>query len=180
MKEIVGITMILALFAAALAIAPAASAVPVVPPVDAVKAAIEIRSDVTVRTTVEKLATKLVGGRPVTELQPADHLVAGDAVVYTLEVRNQGPTGVDDYAFTSPIPEHMVYVADSAVGPGAEISYSVDGGHTFAAPDELFVHGADGKQRAAVASDYTHIRWQLRNRLKTGSMALARFRALVR
>jgi len=180
MKEFVGITMILALLAAVFALAPEASAVPVVPPIDASKAAAEIRNDVTVRTTVEKLATKLVGGREVTVLQPADHLVAGDAVIYTLEVRNAGPTGVDDYAFTSPIPEHMVYVADSAVGPGADISYSVDGGRTFASPEELFVHGADGKQRAAVAADYTHIRWQLRNRLKTGSMALARFRALVR
>ncbi len=172
--------MLLAQLAAVLAVAADASAVPVVPPVDASKAGVEIRRDVTVRTTVEKLDTKLVGGRQVTELRPADHLVAGDAVVYTLEVRNEGPTGVDDYAFTSPIPEHMVYVADSAVGPGADISYSVDGGRTFAAPEDLFVHGADGKQRAAVAADYTHIRWQLRNRLKTGSMALARFRALVR
>lgn len=172
--------MILALLAAVLAVAPEASAVPVVPPVDATKAAVEIRSDVTVQTSVEKLETKLVGGRRVNELLPADHLVAGDAVVYTLAVRNEGLTAVDDYVFTSPIPEHMLYVADSAVGPGADISYSVDGGRSFASPDDLFVHGADGKQRAAVASDYTHIRWQLRNRLKTGSMALARFRALVR
>jgi len=180
MKIFVEIAMSLATFSGALGTTSVASAVPVVPPVDASKAAVEIRSHVTVRTTVEKLDKKLVGGQQVSQLRAADHLVAGDEVIYTLEVRNEGPTGVDDYAFTSPIPEHMVYVADSAVGPGADVSYSIDGGRSFAAPEELFVHGADGKQRAAVAADYTTIRWQLRNRLKTGSMALARFRALVR
>jgi hypothetical protein len=73
----------------------------------------------------------------------------------------------------------MSYVADSAVAPGAEVSYSVDGGRTFDAPENLTVHGPDGKERPAMAADYTHIRWVLKNRLKAGSMTLARFRATV-
>jgi hypothetical protein len=31
-----------------------------------------------------------------------------------------------------------------------------------------------------VAADYTTIRWTLRNRLKSGSMVLARYRAMLR
>ena len=134
---------------------------------------------VTVTTTAELIQTRLVNGHETVKLLPADRLVGADLVIYTLEVRNGGTVGVDGYAFTSPIPQHMSYVADSAVAPGAEVSYSVDGGRTFDAPENLTVHGPDGKERPAMAADYTHIRWVLKNRLKAGSMTLARFRATV-
>jgi uncharacterized repeat protein (TIGR01451 family) len=101
-------------------------------------------------------------------------------VIYTIEVRNEGPDAVDGYSFTSAVPEHMVYVADSGVAPGAEVSFSVDGGRSFDAPEKLTVHGADGKQRPARPADYTAIRWTLRNRLKSGSTVLARYRAVLR
>src|SRR4030088_2930639 len=66
------------------------------------------------------------GGKPI----PADRVVPGDRVIYTLEVRNTGATALDVPIVTHPVPEHMRYVAGSAVGPGAEVSYSVDGGHS--------------------------------------------------
>jgi uncharacterized repeat protein (TIGR01451 family) len=131
----------------------------------------------TIKTTAELVKTTVANGKVRIELSPADRLVGGDEVIYTVEVRNRGAIGVDHYAFTSPIPAHMSYVANSAVAPGADISFSVDGGQTFDAPENLSVHGADGKQRPAVPADYTHIRWVLKNRLKAGSMTLARFRA---
>jgi len=134
---------------------------------------------VTVTTTAELIETRVVNGHETVKLLPADRLVGGDMVIYTLEVRNGGTVGFDGYAFTSPIPQHMSYVADSAAAPGAELSYSVDGGRTFDTPENLTVHGPDGKERPAVAADYTHIRWVLKNRLKAGSMMLARFRATV-
>ena len=134
---------------------------------------------VTVTTSAELIQTKIVNGHEILKLLPADRLVGGDLVIYTLEVRNLGTVGVDGYAFTSPIPQHMSYVADSAVAPGAEVRYSVDGGRSFDTPENLMVHGPDGKQRPAAAADYTHIRWLLKNRLKAGSMTLARFRATV-
>jgi hypothetical protein len=60
------------------------------------------------------------------------------------------------------------------------VSYSTDGGRTFAGAENLKVVGADGKPRAAVAADYTHIRWKLKNSLKANSVAFVRFRALVK
>jgi len=78
------------------------------------------------------------------------------------------------------IEEHMRYVADSAVGAGAQVSYSIDGGRSFARPEELFVTGADAERRPATADDYTHIRWQLKHILKGNSVAFARFRAVVK
>jgi uncharacterized repeat protein (TIGR01451 family) len=119
-------------------------------------------------------------GRAPVELIPADKVVPGDRVIYTLEVRNGAETALDAPSFSYPIPEHMRYVADSAVGPGAVVSYSVDGGHTFGGPEDLKVKGPDGKLRAAVAADYTDIHWQLKNRLKANSVAFVRFRTVVK
>src|ERR1700678_307947 len=119
-------------------------------------------------------------GRAPVELVPADKVVPGDRVIYTLEVRNGAQTALDAPSFSYPIPEHMRYIADSAVGPGAEVSYSVDGGHTFARAEDLKVKGPDGKLRAAVGADYTDIHWQLKNRLKANSVAFVRFRTVVK
>jgi hypothetical protein len=74
----------------------------------------------------------------------------------------------------------MRYVADSALGPGAEVSFSVDAGRTFDRPENLKVQGPDGRLRPAVAADYTDIRWQLKNSLKANSVAFVRFRAVVK
>jgi uncharacterized repeat protein (TIGR01451 family) len=119
-------------------------------------------------------------GREIVKLIPADRVVPGDRVLYTLEVRNTGATALDSPIVVHPVPEHMRYVAGTAVGPGAQVTYSVDGGRTFERAENLNVAGPDGNPRLAVAADYTHIRWQLKNSLKANSMAFVRFRALVK
>ncbi len=101
-------------------------------------------------------------------------------MLYTLEIRNAGPIAIIAPTVTDPIPAHMTYVADSATGPGAEVSYSVDGGHTFERPENLRVVGPDGRLRAAKPMDYTHIQWKLKKTLKSKSIAFARFRAVVK
>ena len=119
-------------------------------------------------------------GREVVKLVPADRVVPGDRVIYTLEVRNTAATALEAPTVTHPVPDHMRYIADSAVGPGAAVSYSVDGGHSFGRAEDLKVLGVDGRLRPAVAADYTHIRWQLKNSLRANSVAFVRFRALVK
>jgi uncharacterized repeat protein (TIGR01451 family) len=119
-------------------------------------------------------------GRQTTKLVPADKVVPGDLVLYTLEVRNTGATAVPAPVVTNPVPAHMKYLSNSAVGPGTVVTYSVDGGRTFGSPEELKILGSDGMLRNAVAADYTDIRWKLRNSLKSNSVAFVRFRALVK
>jgi uncharacterized repeat protein (TIGR01451 family) len=119
-------------------------------------------------------------GRQITRLAPADRLVSGDAVIYTLELRNTVSTAVHTPTVTFPVPQHLSYVAESAVGPGAEMSFSVDGGRSFDVAENLTVQDPDGQQRAASAADYTHLRWQLKNTLKGNSVAFVRFRARVK
>jgi uncharacterized repeat protein (TIGR01451 family) len=137
-------------------------------------------SPLAIRSIAEVESRSLAAGREVVKLVPADRVVPGDRVIYTLEVRNTGGTALDAPVVTHPVPEHMRYVADSAVGPGAEVSYSVDGGHSFERAENLTVPGVDGRPRPAVAADYTDIRWQLKNSLKANSVAFVRFRALVK
>ncbi len=137
-------------------------------------------SPLTIRSIAEVESKALAAGRQVVKLIPADRVVPGDQVIYTLEVRNTGATTLDSPIVTHPVPEHMRYVADSAVGPGAEVSYSVDGGRTFDRAENLKVLGVDGGLRRAVSADYTDIRWQLKNSLKANSVVFVRFRALVK
>jgi uncharacterized repeat protein (TIGR01451 family) len=113
-------------------------------------------------------------------LVPADRVVPGDEVFYTLEIRNTGASPLPAPTVDFAIPEHMRYIANSAVGAGAEVSYSVDGGHTFDRPENLAVIAGGGDARLATAADYTHIRWRLKHALQAKAMALARFRAVVK
>jgi uncharacterized repeat protein (TIGR01451 family) len=112
-------------------------------------------------------------------LAPADRLVPADQVIYTLEVRNTDASAVSAPTVTYPIPEHMVYIANSAIGPGADVSYSVDG-RSFDKPENLKVPTTAGGLRPATPADYTHIRWQFKHALKANSTAFVRFRALVK
>jgi uncharacterized repeat protein (TIGR01451 family) len=116
-------------------------------------------------------------GAPVPKLASAQRVVPGDVLIYTVEVRNAGQYAAESPVVVQPIPNHTMYIADSAVGPGVDVDYSVDGGHTFDTPENLKVAGATAR---ATAADYTHIRWHLRNRLKPNSVAYVRFRAQVK
>jgi uncharacterized repeat protein (TIGR01451 family) len=133
---------------------------------------------VAIRAVAEVEVRTKEPGRPA-QLARADRVVSGDQVIYTLEVRNTAAATVHAPTVTYAVPAHMRYVADSAVGPGAEVSFSVDGGRSFGSPENLEIPTANGL-RAAAAADYTHIRWQLANDLKANSVAFVRFRALVK
>jgi uncharacterized repeat protein (TIGR01451 family) len=135
---------------------------------------------ISVRAIAEVELRTTEHGREITKLAPADRLVSGDWVIYTLEVRNTAAVPVRVPTVTFPVPQHLTYVAESAAGPGTEISFSADGGQSFDVPDNLKARDADGEQRPAAAAVYTHIRWQFKNPLKGNSVAFVRFRARVK
>jgi len=135
---------------------------------------------VAVKAVAEVESRVALNGREVVKLIPADRVVPGDQVIYTLEIRNTRAVAVPPPIVAYPIPDHMRYIADSAVGPGAEVSYSIDGGRTFDRPENLKVAGPDGQPHAATAADYTHIRWKLKHALKGNAVAFAHFRTVVK
>jgi uncharacterized repeat protein (TIGR01451 family) len=127
---------------------------------------------------VEKTVVAADGSKQ-TKLVPAALVPPGGEIVYTVKFENAGDKPANDVVVTNPVPEHMRYVANSAGGPGTEVTYSVDGGKSYAAPERLNVRGPEG-ERAATADDYTHLRFRLTNPLPPGQVAYARFRATVK
>lgn len=132
-----------------------------------------------------------VAGRRIARLAPAKALHEGQVIFYTVRILNRGSEPARDVVVVQRVPENTHYVPNSAGGPGVEITFSADGGQTFARDGQLIVvepslplaDPADGTvrqslTRPATADDYTHIRWRLRNPLAPGAVALARFRAV--
>jgi uncharacterized repeat protein (TIGR01451 family) len=118
-------------------------------------------------------------GQKVRRLTPPASIVPGTQVVWTITASNVCEKAAGNVLIDNPVPEHMSYVADSALGAGATISYSLDG-KRYAAPEALEVREAADKVRAARADEYTHIRWSFQNAIAPGQVAIARFRAVVK
>jgi uncharacterized repeat protein (TIGR01451 family) len=117
-------------------------------------------------------------GRRVQRFIPATVVSQGQVVFYTVQVRNPTSVPVRDATIVQRIPANTTYVAGSAAGPSADITFSVDGGLSFWPEKALVVAKPPAEARKATPSDYTHIRWQLRNALAPGAVALTRFQAV--
>ena len=129
-----------------------------------------------VQTTVHKeTVTANADGEQVVTLVPAESVVPGERVVYTITFRNTGEDPADDVVITNPISENLTYVPGSAFGPGLELQFSVDG-VTFAAAEELTVE-EEGETRPARPEEYRHIRWVMQSDLISGAQGSVRFTA---
>jgi uncharacterized repeat protein (TIGR01451 family) len=122
----------------------------------------------------------LPDGTRTKEWLPATDIRQGQVVYYTVRIRNPGTGPAHNVVVTKPVPANTRYVAESAAAPGAVVSFSIDGGKTFAPARELVAKEARGTPRPASPDAYTHIRWQLRYPLAPGATAYARFRAVFR
>lgn len=132
-----------------------------------------------VQTSVQKQEVVVNdAGESETRLVPAKVVVPGESVIYTITFKNVSAEPADNVVITNPIAEDLMYVDGSAFGPGMDILFSVDGGATFAAANELTIVEED-EVRAAEAADFTHVRWVMRNDLPVGAQGLARFAAVL-
>jgi len=136
------------------------------------------KGNIRVQTIAEKEQSVTdESGQEATRLVPVSTVVPGDEVIYTISFTNISGEPAENVTITNAVPQHMAYVGETAFGPGTEVTYSVDGGISYGSPDELTVKNDEGDERPANASDYTHIRWVMRNNLEPGSKGFARFRA---
>ncbi len=132
-----------------------------------------------VRTVVQKEEIVVTAdGSTERRLVPAEAVIPGEQVFYTITFKNVGAAPAENVVITNPIAAELRYVDGSAFGPGSEVQFSVDGGKSFAAAADLTVTEA-GETRPATAEDFTHIRWKLRSDLATGSQGTARFAAVL-
>lgn len=89
----------------------------------------------------------------------------GDVLTYSIAYTAGGSAPAYGITVTDAVPAAVAYVAGSAAGAGATITYSHDGGATYTASD---------------AAPVTHIRWTRTSPLSPGGSGTASFRAAVR
>lgn len=115
-------------------------------------------------------------GRSEPYLLPAREIAVGEEVIYTVEFANDSGLEIERPVIICPFPDFMAYVPGTAVGPGAEVSFSIDGGRSFAQAHELKL-SVDGVFETAPPERYTHVRWVLDRPLPPGARGFTRFRA---
>ena len=135
--------------------------------------------EVTTVAETEVAKTDAQGNKTVTR-NPAVSVVPGTEVIYTITAKNTGTEAASNIVVNNPVPANTVYVDGSAFGADTVITFSVDGGQSYDAPDKLTVKDASGKVRAATAEDYTHVRWTLQVELQPGQQADVWYRARVK
>ena len=116
-------------------------------------------------------------GEKVVKRVDASKVVPGTEVIWTVTAENTCKQASENVTINNPVPQHMALVANSATGPGADITYSLDG-KAFAKPDQLTVT-ENGAARKARTDEYKHIRWVFTNPLAAGATATASFRAVL-
>lgn len=117
-------------------------------------------------------------GRNMTRLVAAERVVPGGEVVWTITAKNVCDKPAENIVIANPVPEHMSYVASSAMGVGTQITFSLDG-KQFKRAEELEVREADGSTRAARPHEYRAIRWSYSAPFPKGATAFVRYRATV-
>lgn len=122
------------------------------------------------------------GAARATRMVPATTVSPGDVVEYVLTYGNEGDEAAVDAHVDDAIPKGTTYLANTASGEGAEITFSSDGGRTFAPAVRLTyeVRLASGavERRVATPAEYTHVRWTLK-KVAPGATGKVAFRVKV-
>jgi uncharacterized repeat protein (TIGR01451 family) len=116
-------------------------------------------------------------GQKSTKLVPVTKVLPGAVVTWTVTANNICKQPSENVTINNAVPAHMSYVANSASGPGSDITYSLDG-KSFGNAGQLTVL-ENGARRPARADEYRHIRWSFKDPLAPGAQAHARFRAVL-
>ncbi len=139
------------------------------------------KGPVTVKSVAEvETEVKNAQGTIEKKRAPVSQAIPGTQVVYTTTFTNDSGKPAENIALDNPIPTNTTYIDGSAFGDNTSITFSIDGGKAFATPDKLKVKTPEGKERAAVASDYTHIRWAYKGALAVEKSSSAGFRVLIK
>jgi len=118
-------------------------------------------------------------GKSAKRLVAPGKVIPGNEIIWTITATNTCAKPADKVVIENAVPEHMTYVADSAMGPGTTITYSLNG-RDFMKQADLVVNEAYGKTRPARVDEIKSIRWVVGAAIAPSSMAFARYRARVK
>ena len=140
------------------------------------KARLVLKTEVAKELRIKEKGKETVRYVPVNETKPKDVLA------YSITYRNEGRTPAVGASIVDPIPKGTVYIAGSATGKDAVISFSIDGGTTYQRPPVCYtVIKPDGtrEEREAPPEMYTHIRWMMENPISPGMSGDIGFRVRI-
>ncbi len=118
-------------------------------------------------------------GEEQTRFTDATRVIPGVEIFYTVTYSNVGEEPAEKVTINYPVPNNMEYVDGTARGNNTTITFSVDDGNSFDAPDNLLVTDAEGAQKPASVVDYTHIRWVVGSNIAPGTSGTVQFSAVV-
>lgn len=134
-------------------------------------------------TAWKEVVVKEKDGKSRVEWQEVATTDPGDVVKYVVQYTNGGKTEARGAVIVDPVPAGTVYMAGSAEGKDAEITYSLDGKTFHSAPLLKYrVKNPDGteKELSATPEMYTHIRWKLTRAVPPGGTGTVSFKVQVK
>jgi uncharacterized repeat protein (TIGR01451 family) len=97
-------------------------------------------------------------GKTTKRLVAPGKVTPGNEIVWVITAQNKCSKPAEKVVINNNVPAQMTYVANSAAGKDATISYSLDG-RDYGKQNELVVREADGKPRPARADEIKAVRW---------------------
>jgi len=109
-------------------------------------------------------------------------LEPGAVLRYVISYKNEGKREARNIVIVGPIPAGTAYIAQSAEGKNAEISFSLDG-RTFQSPPLLRYRvkgpAVPDVELSATPNMYTHIKWKLDKPTPPGGSGTVSFKVKV-
>lgn len=116
-------------------------------------------------------------------LDKTESVKTGEIIDWTIESTNQGTADAENYRVVGQIPKGTIFVADSVRADNSPaVSYSIDGGKTFAAQPMVEEKQADGtvKKVPAPLALYSQVRFEWNSTLAMQSNLNASYRVRVK
>ncbi len=145
-------------------------------------AAAKPRLEISVAQAKEVVESSGSSNSRKTRLVPIRSAAPADVIQYTVTYANKGDEVANDAVIDDPIPKGTTFIASSATGEGAEVTFSSDGGKTFATPVkltyEIRLPSGEVEKRVASPGNYTHIRFTIKQ-VPAGASGSVAFRVRV-
>lgn len=109
----------------------------------------------------------------------AEEVSPGDEVRYSLAYTNTGSEGADAVNLIMPVPAAVTYIETSATGRADDLTFSADGGKTFATRAALKAYDGD-QERFATSADITHIKWAFSDPIAPAASGTVSFSAVLK
>ena len=113
-------------------------------------------------------------------LGPATKVVPGEEVLFVITYRNKGAEPATDIVITNPIPKNMTYRSAESDRKDLVSEVSVDGGKKFGDLASLKASDKLRKNRPALPSDVTHVRWVTKVAMKPNEEGKVQLRAVLK